>query len=109
MKEFDIIIIGAGCSGLSLAYRLIDTPFSVCVIDNKKSDDRIRKTWSYWDVYNHPFKHLEVHSSENLIIQNKSQAVLNCSKYNYKSIDSYDFDKFVFSNIKKSKNPWALR
>ena len=36
MKEFDIIIIGAGCSGLSLAYRLIDTPFSVCVIENKK-------------------------------------------------------------------------
>ena len=104
MKEFDIIIIGAGCSGLSLAYRLIDTPYSVCVIENKKSDDRIRKTWSYWDVYNHPFKHLEVHSSKNLIIQNTSQAVLNCSKYNYKSIDSHDFDNFVFSNIEKSKN-----
>ena len=58
MKEYDIIIVGAGCSGLSLAYRLINTKYKVCVIDNNSKTNRIRKTWSYWDTYKHPFKEL---------------------------------------------------
>ena len=58
MKDYDIVIVGAGCSGLSLAYRLINSSYSVCLIENKPITNRIRKTWSYWDAYEHPFKHL---------------------------------------------------
>ena len=43
MKDYDIVIVGAGCSGLSLAYRLINSSYSVCVIENKPITNRIRK------------------------------------------------------------------
>ena len=59
MKKYDIVIIGAGCSGLSLAYRLLNTNISVCILETGNKKNRIRKTWSYWDVYEHPFNNLE--------------------------------------------------
>ena len=104
MKNYDIAIIGAGCSGLSLAYRLMDTPFSVCVIDNASREDRIRKTWSYWNTYNHPFKALEKEPNTLLKIRNIESTILDCNDYNYCSIDSYDFDKYVFTKIDNCSN-----
>jgi len=32
--KYDFIIIGAGCAGLSLAYRLIDKKFKVCILES---------------------------------------------------------------------------
>ena len=104
MKEYDIIIVGAGCSGLSLAYRLINTKYKVCVIDNNSKTNRIRKTWSYWDTYKHPFKELAKSFNNNLCISNNSNVTLDCSRHNYSSIDSYDFDKFIFKKIDDSSN-----
>ena len=104
MKNYDIVIIGAGCSGLSLAYRLIDSPFSVCVIDNAPRENRIRKTWSYWHTYNHPFRHLEMEPNLLLKIKNIEETILDCKDYNYCSIDSYDFDDYVITKIDSSKN-----
>jgi len=104
MKDYDIVIIGAGCSGLSLAYRLIDSSFSVCVIDNKPRNNRIRKTWSYWNTYSHPFRDLEMEPNPQLKIKNNELTILNCSDYNYCSIDSYDFDEHVFAKIDSCTN-----
>ena len=64
MKEYDIVIVGAGCSGLSLAYRLIDSSYKVCLIENKPITNRIRKTWSYWDTYSPvSYTHLRAHET----------------------------------------------
>ena len=105
MKEYDIVIVGAGCSGLSLAYRLIDSSYKVCLIENKPITNRIRKTWSYWDTYSHPFKHLDKFSNKELSIHNdKATTILNCSEHNYSSIDSYDFDEYVLTKIDESSN-----
>ena len=104
MRNYDIVIIGAGCSGLSLAYRLIDSSFSVCVIDNKSRDNRIRKTWSYWNTYKHPFRELEMEPNPQLKIKNIEETILNCKDYNYCSIDSYDFDDHVITKINNCKN-----
>ena len=104
MKHYDIAIIGAGCSGLSLAYRLIGTHHTVCVLDNTKKSNRYRKTWSYWNTYNHPFQHLQTYSNRSLAVKNSSQIMLDCSKYNYSTIDSYDFDNFIFAELEKCKN-----
>ena len=105
MKDYDIVIVGAGCSGLSLAYRLINSSYSVCLIENKPIRNRIRKTWSYWDAYEHPFKHLNKYINKKLSIHNnKSTSILDCSELNYCSIDSYDFDKFVLNNIDECAN-----
>ena len=47
MKEYDIVIVGAGCSGLSLAYRLIDSSYKVCLVENKPITNRIRNCLLY--------------------------------------------------------------
>ena len=105
MKKYDIVIIGAGCSGLSLAYRLLNTNISVCILETGNKKNRIRKTWSYWDVYEHPFNNLENNSLNYISCMNNSNSIkLNCNKYNYKSIDSILFDDFIFNQIDASKN-----
>ena len=105
MKKYDILIIGAGCSGLSLAYRLLSTNINVCILESGNVKNRIRKTWSYWNVYNHPFNKLENNSLRYMNCINDSKLIkLNCESYNYKSIDSKQFDKYIFDKIYKSKN-----
>ena len=105
MKKYDIIIIGAGCSGLSLAYRLLNTNINVCILESGSRENRVRKTWSYWDIYQHPFSILENNSLNNIFcINNSSSVKLNCERYNYKSIDSRDFDKHIFDKIDISEN-----
>ena len=105
MKKYDIIIIGAGCSGLSLAYRLTNTNINICILESGNQKNRIRKTWSYWDVYQHPFAELENNSLDHIYcVNNSSPKKLNCEKYNYKSIDSAQFDKYIFDKIDLSEN-----
>ena len=80
MKKYNIIIIGAGCSGLSLAYRLLDTNIDVCILESGSKNNRVRKTWSYWDVYDHPFTDLENNSLRNMYcLNNLSTVKLNCN------------------------------
>ena len=105
MKKYDIAIIGAGCSGLSLAYRLLNSNINVCILESGNRENRIRKTWSYWDTYQHPFTSLENNSLNNIYcINNSSSIKLNCNKYNYKSIDSQQFDKYILEKIDVSTN-----
>ena len=105
MKKYDIAIIGAGCSGLSLAYRLLNSNINVCILESGNRENRIRKTWSYWDIYQHPFTLLENNSLNNIYCTNNSSSIeLDCDKYNYKSIDSQQFDKYIFEKINASSN-----
>ena len=58
MKEFDYVIIGGGCAGLSLAYELeIHEKLkdkTLAIIEPR--DEYIRdKTWSFWKVTSHNF------------------------------------------------------
>ena len=105
MKKYDIAIIGAGCSGLSLAYRLLNTNLNICILESGNRENRTRKTWSYWNVYNHPFTKFEINSLDDINCVNNSNCVeIDCTKYNYKSIDSTLFDDFIFDKIDSSKN-----
>ena len=105
MKKYDIAIIGAGCSGLSLAYRLLNTNLNICILESGNRENRTRKTWSYWNVYNHPFTKFEINSLDDINCVNNSNCVeIDCTKYNYKSIDSTLFDDFIFDKIDSSEN-----
>ena len=58
MKEFDYVIIGGGCAGLSLAYELavnnkLDKK-SLAIIEPRTEYKR-DKTWSFWKVIDHNF------------------------------------------------------
>ena len=58
MKDFDFIIIGGGCAGLSLAYELeIHKKLenrSLAIIE-PRLEYKKDKTWSYWRVEKHNF------------------------------------------------------
>ena len=58
MKEFDYVIIGGGCAGLSLAYELeIHEKLkdkTLAIIEPRKEYKR-DKTWSFWKVTPHNF------------------------------------------------------
>ena len=58
MKDFDYIIIGGGCAGLSLAYELeISDKLknkSLAIIEPRDEYKR-DKTWSFWKVFPHNF------------------------------------------------------
>ena len=59
MKEFDYIILGGGCAGLSLAYELdikqkLKTK-SLVIVETRKEYKR-DKTWSFWKVSDHRLK-----------------------------------------------------
>ena len=58
MKEFDYIILGGGCAGLSLAYELdINKKLkdkTLAIVETRDEYKR-DKTWSFWKVTDHNF------------------------------------------------------
>ena len=108
MKEFDYIIIGAGCAGLSLAYELnlkkkLDnkTPAIIEPREEYKKD----KTWSFWKVTDHNFDDCVRKSWKNFSVNiPKKTNYLECVSYPYQSIDSGLFYKKINSKLKENKN-----
>ena len=93
MKEFDYIIIGGGCAGLSLAYEL--------EVHYKLRD----KTWSFWKVVPHNFDDCVKKSWQNFSINVPGKTNhLECKDYPYQSIDSGLFYEKINNKLKKNKN-----
>ena len=108
MKEFDYIIVGGGCAGLSLAYELeINEKLKnkTLAIIEPRAEYKKDKTWSFWKVAAHNFDDCVKKNWENFSINipNKSNH-LNCKKYPYQSIDSGLFYEKVNNKIKLNKN-----
>ena len=92
MKEYDFVIIGGGCAGLSLAYELD--------IHNKLDDKKLAiveprdeykrdKTWSFWKVNDHNFNDCIKNSWKQFTIKTNSETkVIKCDQFPYESIDS---------------------
>ena len=107
MKEFDYVIIGGGCAGLSLAYeleinnKLKDKTLAIIELRQEYKRD---KTWSFWKVFDHNFEDCVIKSWNNFTINTSegSQELKN-EKYPYQSIDSGKFYKKI--NLQLSNNP----
>ena len=108
MREFDYIIIGGGCAGLSLAYELeIHEKFknkTLAIIEPR--DDYIRdKTWSFWKVAAHNFEDCVKHSWSNFSINITNQTkYIECDNFPYQSIDSGLFYQKIINTLKKNTN-----
>ena len=107
MKEFDYIIIGGGCAGLSLAYELqINDKLkekTLAIIETRE-EYRRDKTWSFWKVFDHNFEDCVIKSRNNFTINTTENSnELTSKKFPYQSIDSGKFYKKV--NSKLSTNP----
>ena len=108
MKEFDYVIIGGGCAGLSLAYELeIQEKLkdkTLAIIEPRPEYKR-DKTWSFWKVVPHNFDDCVKKSWENFSINVPSKTNhLECKDYPYQSIDSGLFYEKINNKLKENSN-----
>ena len=108
MKEFDYIIVGGGCAGLSLAYELeINNKLfdkTLAIIEPREEYKR-DKTWSFWRVLDHNFEDCVIKNWNNFSINTSSSSKeLRSDKYPYQSIDSGLFYKKINNKLSTNKN-----
>ncbi len=108
MKEFDFVIIGGGCAGLSLAYELEThkkLENKTLAIIEPRFEYRRDKTWSFWKVFPHSFDDCVKKSwksfSINLPYKTKH---LGCDNFLYQTIDSGLFYEKINNKLKENKN-----
>ena len=106
MKEFDYVIIGGGCAGLSLAYeleinnKLKDKTLAIIEPRNEYKRD---KTWSLWKIFDHNFEDCVIKSWNSFTINtSENYHELSTKKFPYQSIDSGKFYKKI--NLKLASN-----
>ncbi len=108
MKEFDYIIIGGGCSGLSLAYELEifdKLKDKTLAIIEPREDYKRDKTWSFWNVFSHNFEDCVKKSWNNFTINTPNETkYIDCSSTPYETIDSGLFYEKILSRLKLNKN-----
>ena len=108
MKEFDYIIIGGGCAGLSLAYeldihqKLKDKTLAIIEPRDEYKKDR---TWSFWRVTPHNFDDCIKKSWGNFTINipNNTKHV-ECLNTPYQTIDSGLFYQKIINKLKQNTN-----
>ena len=107
-EDFDIIIAGAGCAGLSLLYSVLNSPvlkkYKILVIDKsfKKSNDR---TWCYWEMGNGIFESLVCKKWDRIAIhKNQFSRALDTAPYEYKMIQGIDFYNHIIQFAKQFSN-----
>jgi len=108
MREFDYIIIGGGCAGLSLAYELDlhkKLENKTLAIIEPRDEYKKDKTWSFWKVINHNFDDCVKKSWKNFSINSpKETKHLQCDNFPYQSIDSGLFYKKIINKLKENQN-----
>lgn len=106
--NYDYIITGSGCAGLSLLYRMLKDPVlnakKILVIDRteKTTNDR---TWCYWEKGAGIFESVVTHQWTKLEFKTSSFAkVFDLDQYRYKMIKGIDFYNFILNFAKKFEN-----
>ena len=113
MREFDYIIIGGGCAGLSLAYelnlhqKLNDKTLAIIEPRVNYTKD---KTWSFWKIFSHNFEDCVKKSWNNFTINITSHTKhLECKNTPYQTIDSGLFYDKTIKALKQNKNIFFLK
>ena len=113
MKEFDYIIIGGGCAGLSLAYELEiyeKLKNKTLAIIEPREEYKRDKTWSFWKVFNHNFEDCVKKSWDNFTINSPNETkYVECKTTPYQTIDSEIFYQKIISKLKLNKNIYFFK
>jgi lycopene beta-cyclase len=101
--QYDFIIAGAGCAGLSLLLRMLksgkfsDKKFLLIDRDQVKTNDR---TWCFWEQSPGFFEHLVYRQWSKLdFFGSGYEDTLDISPYHYKMIRGVDFYAWCFAEI----------
>ncbi len=106
--NFDYIIAGAGCAGLSLVLRIIKQPLlqkkRILIIDSSTKTENDR-TWCFWEKGEGFFEDIVHHQWPQLLFHyGKHSLPLNIAPYKYKMIRGIDFYNHAINIISKQKN-----
>ena len=113
MKEFDYIIIGGGCAGLSLAYELnLHQKLknkTLAIIEPR--DNYIKdKTWSFWKIFSHNFEDCIKKSWNNFTINIPSHTkYIECNSTPYQTIDSGLFYEKIINSLNQNSNIYFFK
>ncbi len=108
MVKTDYIILGAGASGLMLAYRMSQDTFfndkSILIIDKVKDKGNDR-TWCYWEDGKGEWDELLTKTWSRIFFGSDSYSnTIDISPFNYKMIRSNEFYKSLLDAIKLKSN-----
>jgi lycopene beta-cyclase len=106
--QYDYIITGAGCAGLSLVMHMIRsnafTGKKILLIDKdtKKANDR---TWCFWQKEEGLFEPIVFKKWDHLFFySDQFSSELNIAPYQYKMIRGIDFYEYCLNEINKHPN-----
>jgi lycopene beta-cyclase len=110
--DYDYIIAGAGCAGLSLLMRMLQAPSlqqkRILLVDKspKNLNDR---TWCFWEDEPGIFEPLVKHRWNKVdFFSNYFSATLTLSPYQYKMIEGLDLYTYCFNVIQQYVNVKVL-
>jgi lycopene beta-cyclase len=108
VANYDYVIAGAGCAGLSLLYYLLQSPVlsskKILVIDKTftKGNDR---TWCFWEQGVGVFEDLVCKQWNTISIHaTNTESFLPTHPFTYKMIQGQDFYAYVMSEAKQKSN-----
>ena len=106
-SEFDMIILGGGCAGLSLGMRLArlgpDCPRVVII--EKRAQYVADRTWSYWASQSAQLKHLARAEWKQVAIKADGKNLcIDCSEVSYQAIDAGNFYDAAVAEIMANGN-----
>jgi lycopene beta-cyclase len=99
LMEYDYIIAGSGCAGLSLLHGMLSDPHlrskKILVIDRDKKQKNDR-TWCFWEKEQGPFESVVHHQWKTLeFLTPEFDRRFDLEPYSYKMIRGIDFYKHV--------------
>lgn len=107
IKRFDIIIAGVGAAGLSLLWRIMNSPVlgdrQVLLID--QSFEPVNdKTWCFWEDLELPEDDMIHYSWKKLLVRIGGRSYSeNLEKYRYQCLKSGDFSEYILEEAKNNK------
>lgn len=108
MDQYDYIIAGSGCAGLSLLYRILKDPIlkdkKILLLD--KSEKNINdRTWCYWEKGAGLFEEVVMHEWKTLaFLSDDFTNQFELKDYRYKMIQGLDFYDFVLKFASSFEN-----
>lgn len=108
MNEYDYILVGAGASGLMMAYRMSKDVFfddkAILILDKEKKNLNDR-TWCYWQDKNDEWQEIVTKSWQNIIFKSELHFVdQTIAPYQYKMIRSTDFYSKIWKHLETKSN-----
>lgn len=108
MKHFHYIIAGAGCAGLSLLVRLLQSGQAadkkILLVDKQRRTGKDR-TWCFWEKEAGYFESIVYKSWDQLWVHGKENSAKHAiHPYHYKMIRGEDFYRYCFQLIEQYPN-----